>query len=73
MVYFYLWIFLKKLFELKSHILTPSLFEQFIKYLYRHAFPGDGVQFIQFLLFSLQRTKGIKEMEQFIKKSQVLW
>lgn len=39
---------------------------------YLHYIPGDCVQCIQFLLFSLQRTKGIKVVEWFVKKSQVL-
>lgn len=39
---------------------------------YFHDIPGDCGQFIQFLLFSLQRTKGRKALEWLVKKSQVL-
>lgn len=39
---------------------------------YPHDIPADCVQFIQFFLFSLQRTKGIKAVEWLVKKSQVL-
>ena len=67
MVFFYLWIFLRKFHDSKAFF-----FLQFITQFYPHDIPADCVQVIQFFLFSLQRTKGIKAVEWLVKKSQVL-